>query len=45
LKLGENVLVVSELLWKEIHNWFGGGPILKWKLETDDASDMVSTRS
>eukprot|EP00347_Sterkiella_histriomuscorum_P018092 403346820 len=34
--LGQDAFFISRQLWECLFSWYGGGPVLKWKIEIDD---------
>lgn len=44
LIIGQDVCFASERMWAMFYDWYGGGPILKWKLEINEPPAQISSR-
>ena len=38
LILGKDGLLISQRLWDKLYGWYGGGPVLKWKITSVEPS-------
>ena len=43
--IGKDILLISSRLWDTFFDWYGGGPTLKWTMDTKDLPVKSSSKS